>query len=116
MISSYLVKWENEAMPIVNLKTLKVRIYPTKSQKAMLDKFIDTSRYVYNKTVEHIRNDHPANFQSLRDLLVTTNTQKHLEEYKAFDGKEVEELRKLRNLESQSGSKRHDKHFLLPFV
>jgi IS605 OrfB family transposase len=59
----------------------------------MLDKFIDTSRYVYNKTVEHIRNGHPANFQCLRDLLVTTNTQKHLEEYKAFDGK-VEELRK----------------------
>jgi len=59
----------------------------------MLDQCIDTSRYVYNKTVEHISNGHPANFQSLRDLLVTTNTQKHLEEYKVFDGK-VEELRK----------------------
>jgi len=81
---------------------LKVRIYPTKSQKAILDKFIDTSRYVYNRTVEHIKNGHPANFQSLRDLLVTTNTKKHLEEYKVFDG-QLEELQK-----EKKGLKDHD--------
>ena len=31
------------------VKTLRMKIYPTKEQRIFLDKLIDTSRYVYNK-------------------------------------------------------------------
>ena len=54
-------------------------------QKKILNKFIDTSRYVYNRTLEYINNGYKPNFKDLRDLLVTDNTKKGYEEYKAFD-------------------------------
>ena len=48
----------------------------------ILDEWINTSNYVYNKTVETIyKKHHQVNFQSLRDLLVTSNTKKHNSEY-----------------------------------
>jgi transposase len=54
-------------------------------QKKILDKFIDTSRFVYNRTLEFIKKGHKPNFQDLRDLLVTENTKKGLVEYKEYD-------------------------------
>ena len=72
-------------MSNVKLKTLKVKLLPSNEQKIQLDKFIDTARYVYNKTLEYIKKGHKANFYDLRDLLVTENTKKHLDEYKQFD-------------------------------
>ena len=78
-------KWEKGAMPTVNLKTLKIKFYPTPKQKLLLDKFIDTSRFVYNRTLEYINNGHKINFNDLRDLLVTENTKKGMDEYKEFD-------------------------------
>ena len=54
-------------------------------QKKKLDKFINTSRYVYNRTIEFIKKGHKPNFQDLRDLLVTQNTKKGLDEYKKYD-------------------------------
>jgi len=86
-------KWEKEAMPIVKLKTLKLKIYPTKKQKLLLDEFINTSRFVYNRTLETIKKGHKINFQKLRDLLVTQETKKGLEEYKEFDD-EIDKLKK----------------------
>lgn len=62
-----------------------MKIYPTTFQKKKLDEFIDTSRYVYNKTLEYINNGHKIDFQGLRDILVTENTKKGLQEYKDFD-------------------------------
>ena len=83
---SFLVdKWENEAMPIVKIKTLKIKIYPTTKQKTLIDQFINTSRFVYNRTLEHINKGHKINFIDLRDLLVTENSKKGLEEYKSYD-------------------------------
>lgn len=84
-MSSLVDKWEKDPMPIVSLKTLKIKLYPTQHQKKVLDSFIDTSRYVYNRTLEHIKKGHKVNFQDLRDLLVTAETQKGMDEYKYFD-------------------------------
>jgi len=94
-MSSLVDKWEKDLMPTVELKTLKIRIYPTKKQKMIIDRFIDTSRFVYNRTLEHIKKGHKVNFIDLRDLLVTEKTQKGMDEYKAFD-KDINDLKKLK--------------------
>ena len=84
-MSSLADKWEKEVMPAADLKTLRIRIYPTSKQKKLLDEFIDTSRFVYNRTLQYINNGHKINFEQLRDLLVTEDTKKGFDEYKAFD-------------------------------
>lgn len=86
-MSSLADKWEKEAIVTAKLKTLKIKIYPTQNQKKIINGFIDTSRYVYNKTVYHIKKGHRVNFQSLRDLLVTENTKKKSPIYQEFDDK-----------------------------
>ena len=53
-------------------------------QKSIINDWINTSNYVYNKTVETIKNGHKINFQNLRDLLVTNNTKKNHNKYKEF--------------------------------
>lgn len=83
--SSHVDKWEKEIIKKPKLKTLIVKIYPSTQQKILINEFIDTSRYVYNKTVETIRNGHKVKFQDLRDLLVTENTKKNLQAYKDVD-------------------------------
>lgn len=95
-LKSYLVdKWENETMPSFKIKTLKIKIYPTPLQKNLIDSFIDTARFVYNKTLACINNGHKPNFQDLRDLLVTEKSKKGLNEYKEFDER-VSQLRLLK--------------------
>ena len=56
-----------------------------KHQRLIIDDWINTSNYIYNKTLEKIKNGHVINFNSLRDLLVTENTKKHSYEYKKYD-------------------------------
>lgn len=80
--STVVNKWVNEVTPTELIKALKIKLKPSCAQKTILDEWINTSNYVYNQTVETIYNKkHPANFQSLRDLLVTANTKKHNSEY-----------------------------------
>jgi putative transposase len=78
-------KWEKEAIPVAKLKTLKLRIHPTQQQKKLLDGFIHTSRYVYNKAIEMTKRGHKANFYDLRDMLVTDQSKKGYDLYKKFD-------------------------------
>jgi IS605 OrfB family transposase len=92
-MSSHVGKWVSEVTPPVKVRTLKVKIYPTKTQKKILDEFIDTSRYVYNRTLEQIKSGHKPNFQSLRDLLVTEKTKKGHDKYKALQ-EGINEIRK----------------------
>lgn len=101
--SSVVDKWENAVMPTSTFKSLKVKIYPTKEQKKQLDNFIDTSRFVYNRTLECIKNGEQANFQSLRDKLVTNNTKKGYDEYKRFDAiiKDLKSREKTKDIEEQ---------------
>ena len=82
-------KWEKEAtLPKELVKALKIKMKPSKQQRVILDEWINTSNYVYNKTVETIyKKKQPANFQSLRDLLVTANTKKHNLEYITISNK-----------------------------
>ena len=56
-----------------------------KQQQLVIDNWINTSNYIYNKTLEKIKNGHKINFNNLRDLLVTDNTKKKSNEYKYFD-------------------------------
>ena len=53
--------------------------------KIVIDDWINTSNYIYNKTLEKIKQGHKINFFTLRDLLVTNNTKKNSNEYKMFD-------------------------------
>lgn len=74
-------KWVNEATPTGLLKSLKIKLKPSQKQMKMIDEWLNTSNYVYNKTVEQIyKHNHKADFKSLRDMLVTENTKKtHVE-------------------------------------
>ena len=53
------------------LKALKIKLYPTTIQRKIKNEIFNTTRYVYNKTVECIKNGHEISFQSLRNKLVT---------------------------------------------
>jgi putative transposase len=78
-------KWVKEATKQKKLlKSLKIQINPSTYQRQILDEWINTSNYVYNKTVEKINNGHAINFQSLRDILVTKMTKKNNHEYKTI--------------------------------
>ena len=56
-----------------------------KMQRQIIDEWINTSNYVYNKTLEKIKKGHSINFMSLRDLLVTNDTKKYSVEYNQFN-------------------------------
>jgi hypothetical protein len=86
-------KWEKEAIKPNNVKALKIKMTLTNQQRTIIDEWINTSRYVYNKTINLINNGHPIDHFQLRDKLVTENTKKNNKEYKDF----ITELRELTN-------------------
>lgn len=52
-----------------------IKLLPTKDQKLILNEWFSTTNYVYNKTIEEIEvRKAKINFQSLRNMLVTSNT------------------------------------------
>jgi transposase len=80
--STVVSKWEEEVIPTNLLKSLKIKLKPSVTQKIILDAWINTSNYVYNKAVESIyKHKYQPNFMNLRDKLVTSNTKKHNTEY-----------------------------------
>jgi len=90
-------KWVNEVTPVGQLKVLQIKVKPSLNQKKILNEWINTSNYVYNKAVEEVyQKKHPADFQPLRDKLVTANTKKNNKEYTEFSDK-IGELRKEKN-------------------
>lgn len=75
-------KWENaltklKINPKKQMKTIIIKLYPSKNQSKILDEFIDTHRYVYNRTLEYIKNGYEPYFEYLRDLLATEKTRKN---------------------------------------
>ena len=75
-------KWENEVIPTEHLKAIKLKLKPNSAQKKILNEWIRTSNFVYNKTVASVNIDkHPVNFITLRDLHVTAQTKKTNPEY-----------------------------------
>jgi transposase len=75
------------------LKTLKIKLKPSKEQKKVFDEWFDTTTYIYNKTLECInKNEKKAlDFNGLRDLLVTNETKKNNNSYDII----IKELKKL---------------------
>ena len=74
---------------------------PTNQQRKIIDEWIDTSRYVYNKTIHLINKGHSVNHFQLRDKLVTEDTKKNNKEYKDFivELQELTDKKKLLNKE-----------------
>jgi len=62
------------------------------AQKKIVNEWINTSNYVYNKTLEKIKSGMYPNFINLRNLLVINNTKKNTEECKYYD----DEIKRLR--------------------
>jgi IS605 OrfB family transposase len=67
------------------MKTKIIKIYPTSVQKKILDQFINTYRFVYNRTLEYIKKrGHEPNFIDLRNILATERTKSHYTCYKYY--------------------------------
>lgn len=80
--STLVNKWENEVTEQNNkLKNLKVRIVLTENQKEILNKWMNTYKYTYNKTLDKINDGHSVNNYNLRTLIVTENTKTTHPEY-----------------------------------
>jgi transposase len=62
-------------------------------QRKKFDEWMNTSNYVFNKTVELTSNGHKPNFYDLRNILVTENTKKNNKEYIDIENK-IKEFRK----------------------
>lgn len=74
------------------MKSLKIKLKLNEEQKTIINEWINTSNYVYNKTVENINKTKSyPNFQNLRDYYVTNNTKKNNSEYISFSNK-IKEL------------------------
>ncbi len=74
--STVVDRWASEAIPTGNLKTLSIKLKPTPYQKNILMGWMNTSRFIYNKSVESINNKENANWKNMRDAMVTANTKK----------------------------------------
>jgi IS605 OrfB family transposase len=82
---------------------------PNKQQRNVIDEWINTSRYVYNKTVNLIAEGHKINHFELRDKLVTENTKKNNPEYQLF----MKELAVLQQQKKVTNNKAIDNLILL---
>ena len=89
-ISTHVDKWEEEN---IKVKAMKIRIYPTQIQKQILNQWMKTSNYVYNKTIALINDGNPINFYNLRDKIVTNGTRKNNENYKII----IEKIKEINN-------------------
>ena len=83
--STVVNKWEKEVTKPNLLKSLKIKLKINRKQKNVFDEWLNTSNFVYNKTVKNINDGHQINFMSLRDKLVTANTKKDNIEYKTSE-------------------------------
>jgi hypothetical protein len=107
--STVVGKWEKETQKQTNnLKALKIKMRPNKQQRIVIDEWINTSRYVYNKTVNLIAKGHKINHFELRDKLVTENTKKNNPEYQTF----MKELAVLQKQKKVTNTKEIDKLIL----
>jgi len=83
--SSVVDKWEEEVIQIKkdNLKTIKIRIFPTSTQRSFLNEIISVYNYIYNKTNELIKKGSYSHlsWMNLRNHLVTSDTKLKTSEY-----------------------------------
>lgn len=87
-------KWAEENIESTSAYCRKLRIFPSNSQKKVLDEWLQTSTYIFNKALHKIQVDKVAiNKDILRDLIVTKTSRRGDEGYKTYLG-EVKELKK----------------------
>ena len=60
--STLVNKWEDENISQNIIKMKKIKLKPTKEQRKCIDEWINTSRYVYNKVLEDIKQGEKINF------------------------------------------------------
>lgn len=77
-------------------------------QKLIINEWIETSNYVYNKTLEYTKNGYKPNFINLRNILVTEKSKVNDDLYQELtqnisnlklDKKQLEEIKSQRNKE-----------------
>lgn len=83
--STVVNKWEKEVIKSNVIKTLKIPLQMNSFQHNIINGWINTSNYVYNKTVEKIKSGAQPNWMNLRDALVISKTKKNSNEYHIFD-------------------------------
>ena len=71
--STVVNKWESENTEKEIVKCRKIRIKVTKEHTSVIDEWIHTSRYVYNKALSDIKSGSRDNFMELRNKHVTEN-------------------------------------------
>jgi IS605 OrfB family transposase len=118
--STVVDKWEEENINHQKqiLKSLKIKLKLNNKQQKIINDWINTSNYVYNKTIETINNGHKINFISLRDKLVTNKTKKYNPIYKLLSDiniplynekkelkKELNKIKKKKNIDDYNSIK-----------
>lgn len=90
-ISSVADKWEEENIKDLKktkFKTIPVKLYLTEPQKKLYKEYSDCFRYVHNKALERVKvHKEQANFQDLRNKLVTVDTKIGSEVYSEYEEK-----------------------------
>lgn len=76
--------WEGE-----DIRTRRVRIYPTVNQKKQLKKWIGTSRYVYNRSLVEFKKENSGNFYSLRNKFVTAKNNPNIQPWELETPKDI---------------------------
>lgn len=80
--STVVNKWVNEATSQEKIvKSVKIPLQKNLKAQMIINEWINTSNYVYNKTVEAVYNGEKRHFETLRNKLVTFNTKKNNIEY-----------------------------------
>lgn len=81
-ISSHVNKWESEVTKTENvtIKTLRFQIHPNNEQVQLICDYANAFKFVYNKTINRLKNEsYNSNISkiNLRDELVTEKTRKY---------------------------------------
>lgn len=79
--STLVNKWEEENISQSIIKIKKIKLKPSKQQRKCIDEWIDTSRYVYNKVLQDIKQGEMINFFNLRNKHVTKERNKIRNQY-----------------------------------
>jgi putative transposase len=66
-----------------------MRIYPTKTQKELINEWFGTRRYVYNKSLEEIKKGTKCNFFELRNKLVTKKNNPNVHDWQLKTPKDI---------------------------
>ena len=85
-ISTHVDKWEKED----TLRARKIRLYPSIKQKKILNEWICTSRYVYNRALSSVKTGiNKMNWMELRNQFVTAKNNDKIESWELNTPKDI---------------------------